>query len=129
MLFLSFHSQEERRAYGSSAFLELQFCRLPAHMSVKERVTVEHIRHWQNDSLYVADENKFCREYGHIFGCGIYNNLKSGPVDPYGINYYPPTCIDTILKQLLLDQPSDYEMLVHWLEKAKPYNGFYILGI
>ena len=58
MLFLSFHSQEERRAYNSSAFLELQFCRLPAHMSVKERVTVEHIRHRQNDSLYVADENK-----------------------------------------------------------------------
>lgn len=127
MLFHIFNSQQERRDYGGSAFMEIQFCRLPKGTHIKE--LVDNVDHWQNDSLYIDDENKFYTEYSKIFDCGIYNNLSVGTVDIYGINYYNPDVTDMIIEKLNNLKPSDYQVLVDWLNKSKDYNGFYILGI
>ena len=61
MLFLVFNSQEERREYGGSAFIEMQFCRLPAGTKIKDIVAVRSINNWQNDSLYINDEDVFSK--------------------------------------------------------------------
>lgn len=129
MLFHTFNSQDERRDYGGSAFIEIQFCKIPYGTKSKKIVAVNSINHWQNDSLYVSEEDKFYHEYSHIFNSGIYNNLKSGTVDIFGINYYAPSLIDSIIEKLQKDKPSDYKTLIEWLTTAKEYNGFYILGI
>ena len=131
MLFLHFDSQEERRRYGGSAFLELQYCRLPVKTPTKKIIAVRSINNWQNDSLYiyVDDLDIFYQEYSNFFNNGIYNNLNSGLMDICGINYYSPLQTDSIIKKISVDKPRDHEVLVDWLEKAKEYNGFYILGI
>ena len=129
MLFHMFHSQEERRNFGGSAFIEIQFCKIPYGVKEKRIVAVNSINHWQNDSLYVNDADTFHQEYSHIFNAGLYNNLKSGTVDIFGINYYAPVLIDPIIEKLQKDKPADYTTLIEWLIKAKEYNGFYILGI
>ena len=129
MLFHTFLSQSERRDFGGSAFIEIQFCKLPVRSSITSIVDVSSIKNWQNDSLYVSDENAFYQEYGHIFDCGIYNNLETGPVDLYGINYYSVSLMDTIIERIRESKPADYTVLVDWLERAKGYNGFYILGV
>lgn len=46
-------------------------------------------------------KKEFMREYGNIFDCGIYNNLKTGNVDIYGINYYEPRAIELIIKRII----------------------------
>ena len=129
MLFHIFNTQEERMNYGGSAFLEIQFCKLPAKTKTKDLVAAGSINHWQNDSLYINDVDAFYHEYSRVFDCGIYNNLKSGLVDIYGINYYAPSLTDVIIKRLHEKKPLDCAALVVWLNKAKTYNGFYILGI
>lgn len=129
MLFHVFSSQEERRTFGGSAFIEVQFCKMPYKTKTKKIVAVNSIKNWQNDSLYINDENTFYQEYSNIFTCGIYNNLKSGIVDIFGINYYEPSLVDSIITKLHKNKPIDYMILVEWLTKAKEYNGFYILGI
>ena len=129
MLFHVFSSQEERRTFGGSAFIEVQFFKMPYKTKTKKIVAVNSIKHWQNDSLYINDEDTFYQEYSNIFTCGIYNNLKSGIVDIFGINYYEPSLVDSIITKLHKNKPIDYMILVEWLTKAKEYNGFYILGI
>lgn len=129
MLFHVFSSQEERRTFGGSAFIEVQFCKMPYKTKTKKIVAVNSIKNWQNDSLYINDEDTFYQEYSNIFTCGIYNNLKSGIVDIFGINYYEPSLVDSIITKLHKNKPIDYMILVEWLTKAKEYNGFYILGI
>lgn len=129
MLFHKFDSQEERRDYGGSAFLEMQFCRLLAGTGIETLVAVGSIVNWRNDSLYISDENLFYEEYSRIFDCGIYNNGRTGPVDVYGINYYGPEQIDLLLARIRETQPEDWQVLTEWLEEARAYNGFYILGI
>ena len=129
MLFHTFLSQSGRRDFGGSAFIEIQFCKLPVRSSITSIVDVSSIKNWQNDSLYVSDENAFYQEYGHIFDCGTYNNLETGPVDLNGINYYPASLTDTIIERMCESKPADYTVLVDWLERAKGYNGFYILGV
>lgn len=129
MLFHTFNSQEERRNYGGSAFIEIQFCKLPVKTTITKLVAVDSITNWQNDSLYINDESAFYREYSNIFDCGTYNNLKCGTVDIYGINYYAPSLTDSIIGKLCKNKPTDYEKLMEWLIKSKIYNGFYILGI
>ena len=128
-MFHFFDSQEERRNFGGSAFIEIQFCKLPSGTTTKKLVAISNIKHWQNDSLYIDDENAFYQEYGHIFNCGLYNNLKTGIVDIYGINYYAPSLIESIIEKLQKEKPADYEALIEWLTKSEEYNGFYILGI
>ena len=127
MLFHIFNSQRERREYGGSCFIELQFCSLPKGTPIETLVNSDV--HWQDDSLYVDDENKFYKEYSSIFDCGVYNNLSSGSVDVYGLNYYSPEKTDIIIDKLGREKPCDYQVLLDWLEKSKEYNGFYILGI
>lgn len=107
----------------------MQFCKLPHKTSVSGIVAIESIKNWKNDSLYIDDENEFYLEYSQIFDCGVYNNLKSGIVDVYGINYYAPAQVAPIISKILACRPKEYAVLVEWLEKAMQYNGFYILGI
>lgn len=128
-MFHIFSSQAERREYGGTAFLEMQLCRLPRGTKRAEIMTLENIKFWKDDSLYIDDENEFYREYGGIFDCGIYNNLERGTVDVYGINYYPPECVETLLTRLAERKPIEYEAVLGWLKEAERYNGFYILGI
>ena len=129
MLFQTFRSQAERRRQGGSCFVELQFCRMPPGTPVRRLVDVDSIRNWMDDSLYVDDETALYREYGRFFTGGVYNNLRRGPADLYGINYYEPAMIDPLMERLRREQPPEYETLMGWLERAKDYNGFYILGI
>lgn len=131
MLFHTFSSQEERRKFGGSDFFEIQFCRMPKKTEVATITAVDSINHWCEDSLYVSgdDDNAFLQAYDGIFDCGIYNNLEAGPIDPCGINYYGPEFIDPIIAKLLKIRPAEYEKLVEWLNTARKYNGFYILGV
>lgn len=131
MLFHAFESQEERSKYGGSSFIEIQYCNMPPQTAIKELVSVKNIQHWKNDSLYVHmdDDRTFYQAYSRIFDCGTYNNLKTGIVDLYGINYYVPALIESIIEKLNAEKPDDYEMLVAWLADVKSCNGFYILGV
>lgn len=128
-LFKSFKTQDERREYAGSALIEIQFCKLPEDILIEEIVSVDVIEHWKNDSLYVVDQNVFYQQYRDVLAEGTYNNLKTGPVDIYGINYYAPLKIDDIISRIRRMQPEDYNILADWLCKAKSCNGFYILGI
>lgn len=128
-IYLIFYTYEERCALQGSAFIELQLCKAPVDADIKELVAVDSIEHGRKDSLYVSDTDRFYREYGKYFDCGVYNNLKQGAVDIYGINYYAPLVTDTVTAGIRRDSPLDYERLLHWLESSKQYNGFYILGI
>ena len=130
-MFHTFPNQEERRKFGGSDFFEIQFCKLPQKTEVKIITAVDSVNHWLDDSLYVGgdEQNLFIEEYACIFDCGIYNNLETGSIDPYGINYYGPGLIDPLIAKLLKLRPTDYERLVEWLDTAKKYNGFYILGV
>lgn len=133
MLFHRFGSQEERREYGGSCFLELQYCRLPRGTAAERITAVDSINDWNDDSLYVyygdEDEEIFYREYRDIFTGGIYNNLETGPYDPYGINWYDPCAARRIREMLAEKQPEDHETLEEWLAEGEGYNGFYLLGI
>lgn len=131
MLFHIFDSQEKRRECGGSAFMEMQFCKLPVGTKLKRIVAANKIPNRQLDSLYIYpdDIDTFYREYSRIFTCGAYNNLKNGEVDIFGVNYYAPEYIDAIIEKINKEKPMDYETLTSWLDNAKEYNGFYILGI
>ncbi|MBR6951437.1 MAG: hypothetical protein IKH56_06870 [Oscillospiraceae bacterium] len=131
IIFRRFSSNEERRAYGGSAFVELQFCNLPSGTRLKKIVSIRAINHWKDDSIYihVDDMDLFYQNYSHVFDCGTYNNLKTGLVDLCGINYYTPEQIEFLLGMILDKKPSDYEVLVDWLNRAKAFNGFYVLGV
>lgn len=119
MLFHIFNSQKERIDYGGSDFIEIQFCKLPFNTKSDDITYLDNINHWQNDSLYVADEEMFYKEY-----CCIFDTL-----DIFGINYYSAKLIDTIIEKLGATKPVEYDILLKWLNKAKTYNGFYILGV
>ncbi len=130
MLFYKFTSQEERRKYGGSDFIELQYCKLSKDSKITSIIAIESIDHWKDDSLYVSgdDMEVFFSQYNEIFNGGIYNNEKSGVVDLLGINYYSPQQSEIIIKQVLEQRPLDYRILLNWLKDVKMYNGFYILG-
>lgn len=131
LLFHTFSSQEERRKFGCSYFIELQYCRLALGTEIEKIVSVNEIEHWKNDSLYIHgnDDNKFASHYGEIFTGGIYSNRKSGIVDLYGINYYSQQQAHLISEQIKIMKPLDYPTLLNWLEKSKENMGFYILGL
>lgn len=131
MLLHTFKTQEERKRYGGSAFLEIQFCDMPPRTSVKRLVDARHVRNWKDDSLYICldDAEAFGQAYSRIFDCGTYNNGKTGTVDLCGINYYAPALIDTIIERLNKEKPQDHEVLKAWLIRAKAHNGFNILGL
>ena len=126
MLFYTFNSQDERKNFGGSAFIEMQFCKLPVGTKI---VKIRNIENWGNDSLYINNVDEFYQEYSDIFDCGIYNNLEQGVVDIFGINYYSYDLIDLIINKIKNKKPREYDALIQWLNNAKRYNGFYILGI
>lgn len=130
-MFLAFPSQNERRMYGGSAFVEFQFCRMPLNAKIKAITAVNNITHWMDDSLYVHldDIAQLIEEYSDLFAHSLRNDLTNGGFDIYGINYYSPQQIDGLIEALGKARPTDHEVLAEWLIQAKNYNGFYILGI
>lgn len=130
-MFLTFENQDERRKYGGSAFIELQYCRLAPKTDIKNIVSIDTVKNWNDDSLYIYidDDNDFVRRYGEIFTGGTYNNLKTGYMDICGINYYSPQLLAEIIKVVKKETPTDYEILLPWLKEAEKYNGVYILGL
>lgn len=129
MIFHTFANQDERREYNGSAYMEIQPCLLPKGTEIEKIVAVDSIKHWKDDSLYISDENEFYKHYSSVFTGGIYNNLQSGVVDIYGINYYPPEQLERIIDDIINTKPLNYEPLLKWLEQNKNHNGIYILGI
>lgn len=130
-MFNTFKNKEERCKFGGTSFIELQYCRLNTNTKLKKIVAVNSIHHWKEDSLYVraADINEFRDNYSNIFNIGTYNNMKTGIVDVYGINYYSVKDLKYIVDKITNDKPQDYDKLVSWLKEGLQYNGFYILGI
>ena len=129
MLFHSFNTQDERRAFGGSDFLELQFCQHKSGTSIKR--IVNKFENWRNDSLYISgdDMDTFYSCYKDVFKNGTYNNLKSGDIDFFGINYYSSEKVDEMIKIIEETKPTDYKTVLDWLVKAKEFNGVYILGV
>ena len=130
-MFHKFFSQDERRKFGGSDFIELQYCELERGTVLKRIVSADAIVHWKGDSLYVSgdDIEAFFLNYHEIFCGGTYNNGRSGAMDVCGINYYSPEQSGEILQRVRERCPLDHEVLLHWLESVENYNGFYILGI
>ncbi len=131
MLFHSFNNQDERRAFGGSDFLELQFCKIKKGTNIKSIVSTRNIIDWCNDSLYVYgdDTDVFYKHYKDVFKNGVYNNLKSGDIDFFGINYYSADQVNEMVKIIEENKPEEYTVLLSWLNKAKEFNGVYILGV
>lgn len=110
--------------------IELQYCKLPITSSLKKIVSVSKIKSQLQDSLYVIWENSnsFLDIYSEIFTNGVYNNLSTGKIDPFGINYYSNEEVKNIIRKLKELKPKYYLDLLQWLE-SNTYNGIYILGI
>jgi hypothetical protein len=130
-MFHSFESREARRAFGGSAFIEIQYCRLKPTSRISEIVSPRVRNDLKDDSLYVYvdDIDEFYSNYKDIFCDGTYNNTKKGDIDLFGINYYSPKQLTEIIDKIEKQKPLDYEILVEWLKQAFNYNGIYILGI
>ncbi|MBC8587751.1 hypothetical protein [Paratissierella segnis] len=131
LLFRTFNSQEERREFGGSDFIEFQYCKLDKRSKINKIVSIDAIGKWKDDSLYLFgdDIDEFFSHYGKIFNGGIYNNEKCGIVDFYGINYYTLEQSNLIIERVNKENPLDYQILLNWLDDVKKYNGFYILGV
>lgn len=128
-MFLSFKSENERKEYRGSTYIELQYCKLKPNAKLKKIVSLRSIKHWQDDSLYVNDIDNFCLIYGDMFCNGVYNNLKSGAIDLFGINYYSSILLQDIINKIEANKPLDYEVILPWLKQGLKYNGIYILGL
>lgn len=130
-MFRYFESLEARKAFGGSAFIEIQYCKLKQNTRIRKIVSLCAIDNWKEDSLYiyVNDINEFYSNYKDIFCDGVYNNLKNGIVDVFGINYYSPKQLIEIIDKIEKQKPLDYAVLLKWLKQGIDYNGFYILGI
>ncbi|MBR2908864.1 MAG: hypothetical protein IKC11_00740 [Clostridia bacterium] len=115
---------------GNRTAIEIQYCKLPTNTSIKKKVSVSKIKSQLEDSLYVIWENasSFLDIYSDIFTNGIYNNLSTGNIDPFGINYYSNEEVKNIIKRLNELKPKCYLVLLKWLE-SNTFNGIYILGI
>lgn len=131
MLFHIFQSQAERRNFGGSDFIEIQYCKLPQGTPIQEIVSIDSIFHWQLDSLYVSgdDMDNFYQRYGNIITGGIYSNGECGPMDLFGINFYSAKQASMIIERINKEKPPEHEILQNWLKTSRPYPGFYILGI
>ena len=129
MLFHSFSSQEERRAFGGGDFVELSYCPLPRGTDLK--TILSDFSFWSNDSLYIRgdDMEAFCAAYGKIITGGRYGNLETGPLDWCGVNWFSPEQMACIMDKIREEKPKDFEPLLSWLEKGTEYNGFYVLGL
>lgn len=130
-MFHVFKNQNDRRNISGSAFLELQYCKMKLESKIEELVSVDNVEFWKDNSLYVHidDIELFLEQYAKIFDGGTYNNLETGMVDMYGINYYFPNQVEEIIREIEMEKPKEYSVILEWLNRAKDYNGIYILGI
>ena len=66
-MFHSFNSQTERKNFGGTQFIEIQYCKLEKGTSIKK--IVNKIDYWKEDSLYIHidDFDDFISNYGKIF--------------------------------------------------------------
>lgn len=121
-MFKMFENQESRRKYGS-AFVELAFCKLDNKATIKKKLQIKKLPNWQNDSLYVHvdDLDVFYGAYNKVFGIN-YEQL-------FDVTYFPKENIGEIIERLNSEKQKEYQILVDWLNSARIYNGFYILGI
>lgn len=126
-MFLRFHSQDERKEYGDTCFIEIQSCSLPTKSSIKQ--IMGKIEFWRDDSLYVYGDSPFYQTYKNVFGYGIHHDMSEGYFDYYGITYYRADQIDEIKARALDLKPDGYVLLLDWLEEISFQNGFYILGM
>lgn len=115
-MFLKFESQDERREYGGSCFVEFQFCMMPEGTQ-QDRI-FHSIDHWRDDSLYVHGDSPLFSIYKEILGTGIHPNMTEGYFDYYGVTYYAPDKIEPIIGRLLSAKPEGYDVLNKWLEKV-----------
>lgn len=131
MLFHSFHSQAERRKFGGSDFVEIQYCRFPKGTSLREVVSIDAIKHWKDDSLYIFgdDLDLFYQNYGDIITGGVYNNGERGPMDLCGINFYSREQTNEIMERLAEEKPPEHQILCRWLQAGEQHLGFYLLGV
>lgn len=131
MLFHSFHSQAERREFGGSDFIEIQYCRFPEGTSLREIVSIDAIKHWKDDSLYISgdDMDLFYQSYGDIITGGVYNNGDRSPMDLFGINFYSREQTNEIIERLAEEKPPGYQILCRWLQADEQSLGFYVLGV
>ena len=131
MLFHSFHSQAERRKFGGSDFVEIQYCRFPKGTSLREVVSIDAIKHWKDDSLYIFgdDLDLFYQNYGDIITGGVYNNGERGPMDLYGINFYSREQTNEIMERLAEEKPPEHQILCRWLQAGEQHLGFYLLSV
>lgn len=130
-MFHIFKTNEDRRQFGGSGFIEIQYCRLSSNTKLRKIVSVNNIQNWVDDSLYIFldDIDSFINSYGSILNMGTYNNMRKGFVDVYGINYYTVEDVKNLIVRISQEKPIDYKILLEWLSKADQYNGIYILGI
>ena len=107
MLFHSFRSQAERREFGGSDFIEFQYCRLPEGASIREIVSVDAIKGWKPDSLYICggDMYLFYQDYRGIITDGIYNNGDRGPMDLWGSTSIPGSKPMKSMQRLTEEKP------------------------
>lgn len=126
-----FGSPEERRNFGGSCFIEIQYCKLPESTKLEKIISVNAVSHWKNDSLYVSgdDMNLFYKQYKDIITGGVYNNGESGAMDLYGINFYSREKADFIINRIEDEKPQEYEILLRWLKSGTEYIGFYVFGV
>ena len=130
LLFHTFHSQADRRAFGGSDFIEIQYCRLPEGTSLQDIVSIDAIENWKNDSLYIFgdDMNLFNQHYA-IITDGVYCNGNRGPMDLCGINFYSRAQTKAIMERLAEEKPPEYQVLCQWLQAGQQCLGFYVLGV
>ena len=128
-LFLKFDSQEKRKSYGGSCFIELQFCKLPPRTKIKQ--IMKGFKYWEDDSLYIYEirQEDVYLIYKDIIGYGLHMDFSEGYFDTWGVTYYEPGRIENIKERLMEQKPEESEILLEWLEKAEKYNGFYVLGV
>ena len=131
MLFHTFQNQEERRSFGGDDFIEFQYCRLKPGTSMEERLSLEWLDHWEDDSLYLCGDDwpEFAENYGEIITGGTYATLEQGPLDWCGVNYFTPAQRDAIMSRVLTEKPRDAQVLLDWLSREPESNGFYVLGL
>ena len=131
LLFHTFHSQADRRAFGGSDFIEIQYCRLPEGTSLQDIVSIDAIENWKNDSLYIFgdDMNLFDQHYGAIITDGVYCNGNRGPMDLCGINFYAGAQAAAMIDRFTEEKPPEYQVLCQWLQAGQQCLGFYVLGV
>lgn len=130
VLFHMFSSQDERREFGGSYFIEIQYCVLARGTKMEKIISVD-APHWKGDSLYVYgdDEEAFVSQYGEVFPDGTYCNGERGIMDTCGLNYYTPGQVHSIVERIEKAKPLDYQILLDWLKRADAYNGIYVMGL